>query len=1190
MPSAKRSRRTFRAIFIASVLSLFVSLAIIHGPETVSVAVDATATGEAQIAPGATSSRDLAAAEKQAFSIAIDRNKLLRFSIAKGDLGLSTKLYDPAGVKVLEHVSQTFEVVEISYPVQLAGTYRIELESQEHAAPARHYELKVNDLTTLTARDIKESEARQAVARGSVLRATWTELSLRQAVAEYDKAASIWASISDSASASYALLQGGDVCFLFSEYAEALKRYQHAERIAGAEWLAKARALGQMARVQYYLANNDLAQQQVDQAQQLCKQHDTNFSAVAMNVCGEVLSNLAEVTYTKGDLLKSAKQFESARPYFQNNREGEARIHLFAGYIAGGLGVPEKAVPEVAQALDIYRAINNKTGEGLALTALGLAHSIKYDESSALGLHREAIKIFKTVGDRHSEAIATNAIGQSLENLRDYPTALENYQNASGLFQSIGSLDGVSMTTFKIARMYFRNQQLDQARTYLERCLSLSRTAGKLRTEAIALSEIAELNAAQGQHKLASQQYQKVQRFYETIGDRRGQVTTLNAHGDLFFQLGQKQAALASYSRALPLSEKAGDTGQLLTTIYNLARVNAELGSLDVALKWVQRSIGMIETLRTNLINPEFRSSYFSGERQHYELCIDVLMRLDRERPGADFAALALAVSEKSRARLLLDLLSASQTSMRQDENAELLNRERELRGSVRSLVRYDLELSLQKQNSSERADVSKRIAALRSDYQEVLARLREQRPQLATLERFEPVNLKQIQHELQDTDTLLLQYSLGERQSYMWAVTANSFSSFVLPPRKAIEEAATEIYKLLTARQGNQDQNEKDYQANVEAAESLYLEKAKPLSQMLLGPIAAQLGNKKLLVVTEGSLQYIPFDALPVPGAQSGQLLLETNEVDGSPSISTLTAIRAERAGSHSSSKVLAVIADPVFSRDDDRVQSDGASAAVASASSQPENSSLAPVFRDLGSNNGPQRLLHSSEEADAISAAAPRGTTMVAKGFDATRETAMGPRIREYQIVHFATHGFHDRTHPELSGIVLTMFDRAGVEKNGVMSLQDIYSLDLSAELTVLSACQTALGKDVRGEGLVGLTHSFMSAGSKSVVASLWKVDDRATATLMADFYHAMLQEGMPTGAALRAAKLKMLRDKRWHPPFFWAGFVLQGEYTNHITVERGSIFSTRAALLLLVVPVFAGLLVLHRRRRRLSHARRV
>jgi CHAT domain-containing protein len=209
-----------------------------------------------------------------------------------------------------------------------------------------------------------------------------------------------------------------------------------------------------------------------------------------------------------------------------------------------------------------------------------------------------------------------------------------------------------------------------------------------------------------------------------------------------------------------------------------------------------------------------------------------------------------------------------------------------------------------------------------------------------------------------------------------------------------------------------------------------------------------------------------------------------------------------------------------------------------------------------------------------------------MDARGFDASYETVMSSDVGQYQILHFATHGFLDTEHPELSGIVLTMVDRNGGQKNGVMPLHDIYNLDLSAELTVLSACQTALGKDIKGEGLVGLTHSFISAGSKSVVASLWKVDDRATAILMADFYNSMLRQGMPTGAALRAAKLKMMHDKRWSSPYFWAGFVLQGEYRNHITVERKSWLGPGSVLLLLVL-ISSGVIVFTQRRRRSSPA---
>jgi CHAT domain-containing protein len=208
-----------------------------------------------------------------------------------------------------------------------------------------------------------------------------------------------------------------------------------------------------------------------------------------------------------------------------------------------------------------------------------------------------------------------------------------------------------------------------------------------------------------------------------------------------------------------------------------------------------------------------------------------------------------------------------------------------------------------------------------------------------------------------------------------------------------------------------------------------------------------------------------------------------------------------------------------------------------------------------------------------------------MIARGFDASRETAMSPEVGQYQIIHFATHGLVNPEHPELSGIVLSMVDRHGANTDGFMPLHDIYNLDLSAQLTVLSACQTALGKDIKGEGLVGLSHAIMSAGSRSVVASLWKVDDRATAILMRDFYAFMLQQGMTPAAALRAAQLKMMRDKPGSAPYYWAGFVLQGEYTNRIAVDHRSSLRLTFVILSLLILSAAGLLVFQRRKRRIS-----
>jgi CHAT domain-containing protein len=192
-------------------------------------------------------------------------------------------------------------------------------------------------------------------------------------------------------------------------------------------------------------------------------------------------------------------------------------------------------------------------------------------------------------------------------------------------------------------------------------------------------------------------------------------------------------------------------------------------------------------------------------------------------------------------------------------------------------------------------------------------------------------------------------------------------------------------------------------------------------------------------------------------------------------------------------------------------------------------------------------ERLPYSREEALAIAARASAGQSLTALGFEATRELAMSPTLADFRIVHFATHALLDTRHPELSGIVLSLVDRQGQPIEGFLRLHDIFKLRLAADVVVLSGCQTALGQDVRGEGLIGVARGFMYAGASQVVASLWNVRDRATAALMDRFYGALLERGLTPAAALRAAQLSMWKDPRWRMPAYWAGFIVQGDWRS-------------------------------------------
>jgi CHAT domain-containing protein len=338
---------------------------------------------------------------------------------------------------------------------------------------------------------------------------------------------------------------------------------------------------------------------------------------------------------------------------------------------------------------------------------------------------------------------------------------------------------------------------------------------------------------------------------------------------------------------------------------------------------------------------------------------------------------------------------------------------------------------------------------------------------------------------------------------------------------------------------------------------------------------------------VADGGLNYIPFQVLPEPSA-GDEMLIAGHEIINAHSASILGELRQEAARRQPAAKLLAAFGNPVFTFGFARHRgADGGERQSAVRGQELDRRHSAPrdAERD-GDTFDPsvfRPLFHAKRElADLVEVAAGE-ETFVASDYAATRERLLSTDLTQYAIVHFATHGLLDLKRPEKSGLVLSTFDQDGRSHNGFVGLQNIYELRVPANLVVLSACETARGKDVRGEGLMSLTHGFMYAGASSVVASLWRVDDEATAELMREFYTNMLQEGMTPAAALRAAQNNIRQRPEWRSPHYWAAFTLQGEYSQVIRPARSATLYRRGMLWAALLMLSAGLVwCLYRRRR--------
>jgi CHAT domain-containing protein/predicted negative regulator of RcsB-dependent stress response len=1160
---------------------------------------------------GGTVVGELTRGAEQLFEITLDRGEFFQLSIIKGDLNLSVALVEPGDRQLLEFVSHSYETVDLGVVADSPGPYLLKVRSLEISEGTGRFELRVQPVRIAVDSDVHESVARLALAAASQLCADWTEDSFHKAIEKYDEASRAWRSARNFRGAAEALMRAGETYFILGKYEHALESYKKAalELRNGRDRLLTAEVNSRAGRLHSLLGDNDTAQKLLTADLNYYSENVTDVQSIVFkHARAQTLSSLAEVSYSKGNLVRLSNFVDSSLKLFQEtgDRNGEARSLLFAGYLADSIGGLDKAITNFNQARDLYRQMGNRSGEALSITAVGITHSLERKDEAGITLHHEAMEMFRRIGDRQSEAITVNAIGQAYYNLNQKPLALEHYKQALKLFRDNGAVDFTPVPVYQIAALYRETGDEENALAYYEECIKLSRLAKKQRMEAYALNDVAAIYVTQGKREKALSQYHRVLRFYALIGDHRGQALALNNIGDLYLSWGRHKEGLSAYKLALPLSQQSGERGIEIATLYNVARTERDAGALDAAKSHIESSIEVIENLRTNVASPDFRSSYFSGVRKHYDLYIDLLMQLDKRRPGQGFAAAALLASERARARSLIEILAEANADVRQGVDPALLKRERELQNLLSAETRYQLEVSNSKEANSD-PEMSQKFDQLKGEYEALQGQIRNQNPRNDTLMRPRALTVAEIQAQLGQENTILLEYALGDERSYVWAVTPNSLTGYELPSRKVLEDIARELYASLTARQLGDGIVDQGYQARVQTADGQAYEKALDLSQKLLGPIAKQLGDKRLLIVAEGALQYIPFDALPIPSAdgmktgepknesnrrQAGSdqwrfpdrpLLISQHEIISLPSISTLAAIRAEASQQTSSAKLVAVFADPVFSISDERVP--------AGAKRQSDNVAAVPQitqdvalrdFRRLTNRGDFTRLAHAAEEADAIEAAAS-GDAWIVKGFAASREQVLGDQTAQYRIVHFATHGIVNTEHPELSGIVLTMIKNDGSTDNGFLQLHDIYNLRLSAELTVLSACDTGLGKDIRGEGLMGLTRGFMFAGSRSVVASLWKVDDRATAVLMSYFYKAMLQKGLPPAAALRWAKQELRKEPAWQAPFFWAGFVLQGEYDRPISVSPKHLTARKPWLLLLITAVVVGFLIWQARNRR-------
>jgi CHAT domain-containing protein len=877
------------------------------------------------------------------------------------------------------------------------------------------------------------------------------------------------------------------------------------------------------------------------------------------------LISLGRVLYFSGENQEALEHFQQALELSQslNDKEGIAEAHYSIANVQSDLGNLQTARVNFEKASGLWQSLNLLHGQARCKITLAIIAFQLGEQQRAVDLYRQALEINRRIGAKIGEATALNGLGYAYFETGDNLNAIDYAEQALAIFEKIGALALQKMAHTTIGQAHSRLGNTQKALTHAKCGLELCKQIGDPRLEAYALNQLGTIYVSIGNRPKGLSNYEGSLKLSRKAQNRAYEAVMLNRIGFIHELNGDRQKALAHYWEALPISRETENRAEEINALHHIARAQRDLGSLPEARAEIETAIRLIESTREQFASRQLRESYFATAQKSYGLYIDVLMLLHKQRPEEGLDKLALQVSERARARSFREMLVEARADLRKDVPPQLFELERSLQKDLNNKAARQQDM-LSRPHSPEEAELAAReLRSLEIEYDETQRQIKQAAPRYSALTQPQSLTGEEIQRQLLDNDTALLEYALGDDRSYLWLVTPHKIVSYQLPARAVIERAAKRAYSLLVTRQSLSAGNPKTYEQallRAKMADQQYLVEAKALSRMLISPVVAELKGQRLIIVSDGALQQLPFGALPLPteaGSKSrvnGKArrppepltpLIANHEIISLPSASMLAELRNESGDRRPPSKTVAVIANPVFSPQDSRFTSDKRQ----ESKQLPPSSVTADLLRAWQSNGGkgdiPQLPSSDIEGSEIIKLVAPE-SGLLATGFDASRSLIESQRLGDYRIIHFATHGLLNSDQPELSGLILSLYSPAGEKVDGFLRMHEIYNLRLSADLVVLSACQTGVGKEVKGEGLVALTRGFMYAGTRRVVASLWKVDDASTAALMQNFYRCLLKEGRSPADALRQAQLKIMgQNKRWSSPYYWAAFTVQGEY---------------------------------------------
>jgi CHAT domain-containing protein/tetratricopeptide (TPR) repeat protein len=868
---------------------------------------------------------------------------------------------------------------------------------------------------------------------------------------------------------------------------------------------------------------------------------------------GLTWKTLSSVEYFLGDYTAGIQAAQKAIALYKLSGDD-----YWQGILLGNLAYTYRETGDTAEALDcseqaltIARRIQDEFGVSFNLEALATVHLSRGELEQAFELYYEALDATHVQPYPAVEAAIWSGLGDLYSQLNDEKRAEECFQKALPLTESASDAAGMLKVISSLGELYLRQDRPNDALGILQKGLQQAQKLGLVREQSLLSAGVARSEAELGNSSAAQANFETAVDTAARIANKDAEATALLHFGDFEYRAGHPVRARDLYARAFELWTQESNRAQAATALASLARLDSDAGDLPKARKEIEDALGFFETSRSTLASRELRTSFFSSKHAYYDLAISILMRLHANDPAKGYDAEAFTIAERASSRVLLDEIAAGNIPTFVRAPADLLRERQSDQNHLDALFERLRSLSDDPQKnavqmSKVRAEIEDQLRA--SDTLE--GRIRAASGDYTAFTGARVTTPEEIAEQV-GPHSALAKYWVGTDKSYLWLTAPHGFRSFTIPANgETIRSLTGHWLDSLQARSFQKPgESLADRGQRLAVADAAERSTAENLGKLLLPGLDGLTGIERIYIVPDGPLSSIPFAALRIPTGKpageprSSEFLLSRFEVLTEPSEAVLQLLSRPHSQPNAAPHI-AVFADAVYSASDPRVEGRLAPRV------EPINGAKTLGLVNEAGMAHLARLTASAEEARAIGILNGESNTSIHMGFQALASAIREDDWSHYEVVHFGVHALLNPERPAFSGVVLTMVHPDGAPRNGVLWLSDIYALRMPVNLVVLSGCRTANGREIPGEGLEGLSRAFFFAGARSVVGSLWSVEDRETSLLMQRFYRNLVREKLSPAAALRRAQLATAGEATTSAPFHWAGFAIQGDGVAPLT----------------------------------------